>query len=154
MPVLGITRNPMDAFLFDAEVDGIGSSKWKEISTPGYTVNVVKTYEGGAILPERSPGRADTKPITMSRSATLDLDLFGWFTTVVLGAANIGLARPGYERTISVNQRDRDRTVLQQFQLFEAWPADYEPGGFNNESDDKRIEKATIEYHDFILSPP
>lgn len=146
MAVIGKPRIRHDKYAFRVEVEGVGFAGFQKCSEIKCEVATQETWEGGAVLPEKTPGRGKWNPVTLERGATMDLDLFLWFQTVVASAAGIGGPTPSYERDVDIVQRDRDGTTLMHWRLFRAWPKAFSAGEWDNASDDKRMESVELEF--------
>lgn len=48
-------------------------------------------FEGGALIPNKSPGRLTFSDVTLERGATQDRDLFEWFQDVAIMSSGLGL---------------------------------------------------------------
>ncbi|WP_428264542.1 phage tail protein, partial [Haliangium sp.] len=80
--VLGQPRSFYKKFKFVVEIDGFKSAGFHKCSELSVEIAKVEHREGGALIPQKSPGRLSFADITLERGATDDLDAFGWFTQV------------------------------------------------------------------------
>src|SRR6185369_16606033 len=101
----------------------------------------IEHYEGGSLIPNKSPGRLSFPDVTLERGATNDLELYEWFESVAAAAAGLGgagLIDDAYKRTLDVVVLDRDDSELQRFNLQNAWPTKFVAAdGFDNTVDEK-----------------
>jgi phage tail-like protein len=109
----------------------------------------VEYYEGGALIPDKSPGRLTFADVTLERGATRDLELHLWFVQVARAAANAGLVAPLYKRSLDLVQLDRDGSTLRRWTLHNAWPVKYVAGEWDADSDEVVIESVTLTYDYF-----
>jgi len=151
MSVLGNPRNFHKRFKFVVEVDGLGHSGFQKASELAVEVANVQYFEGGALVPNKSPGRLTFADITLERGATQDRDLFDWFQDVAITSSGLGLTANGYKRNVDIVQQDRDGTTLRRWTLTGAWPVKFVAGAWDNESDENVIESVTLTYDFFEL---
>lgn len=149
MAITGTVRSFEKKFRFNLRIDGFGSMSFHKLSKLKVKVNVTKHREGGAMLPNKSPGLADFDPLTAERGATQDFDMFLWFKTVLNAAADAGLKDPFYKRHMDVLQRERDGEIIKTWTIFNAWPTEFGAGEWDNTSDENVIEDLVIEYDYF-----
>lgn len=151
MPVLGTPRTFHKRFKFvvEAEFASAGFQKCSELSVE---IASIEYYEGGSLIPNKSPGRLKFADVTLERGATKDQDLFDWFSEVASAAANAGLVEPKFKRNIAIVQQDRDGSTLRRWSLSGAWPIKFVAGAWDNESDENVIESVTLTYDFFTLA--
>jgi phage tail-like protein len=151
MPVLGTPRTFHKRFKFvvEAELASAGFQKCSELSVE---IASIEYYEGGSLIPNKSPGRLKFADVTLERGATKDQDLFDWFSEVASAAANAGLVEPKFKRNIAIVQQDRDGSTLRRWSLSGAWPIKFVAGAWDNESDENVIESVTLTYDFFTLA--
>ena len=94
MPVIGTPRTFHKKFKFIVEIDGVASAGFQKCSELSVEVANVQYSEGGALIPNKSPGRLTFADVTLERGATEDQDLFDWLTEVADASANAGLNEP------------------------------------------------------------
>lgn len=155
----GSPRSFHDRFKFLIEIDGIISAGFNKMSELSVEAAKVEYYEGGALIPNKSPGRLTFSDVTLERGATFDPDLLIWMetvgdaaivTSILPGAgAGAGLPDPFYKRTLDLVQKDRDGSTLLRWRLFNAWPQKYVAGEWDNDADEKVIEMVTLTYDSF-----
>jgi phage tail-like protein len=146
MPIIGKPRSYFKKFLFTVEIPGVGSAKFQSCSEPKMSTDVIEQWEGGAILPEESPGRMKVETVTLERGATKDLDLLAWYYSVNDASSGLGAPDDQYKKTVSIVQRDRDGSVLRRWRLKKAWPISYSPGGWDNTQSANMIESMQLRY--------
>jgi len=152
MPVIGTPRSFHDRFKFIVEIDGVASAGFQTVTGLTVEATVVTHIEGGALIPNKSPGRLTFSPVTLTRGAvTNDSDLYDWFKQVADASANAGLTEPLYKRTLDIVQQDRDNSVLRRWRLQSAWCQSFSPGEWDNTADEKLVETVILEYDFFDL---
>jgi phage tail-like protein len=151
MPVLGTPRSFHKKFKFVVEIDGVASAGFQKASELSVEIANVQYYEGGSLIPNKSPGRLTFADVTLERGATMDKDLFDWFTQVAEASANIGLKEPFFKRNLDIVQQDRDGSTLRRWSLTGAWPVKFVAGDWDNEADENVIESVTLTYDFFEL---
>lgn len=155
--VIGQARSFMKKFQFRIELDGgaggpvyAGFSKASELSVE---VANVQYWEGGAVIPNKSPGRLTFSDLTLERGATSDRALYDWLNEVVSISAGIGLTDYAYKRNLDLVQLDRDGAVQRRWSIYNAWPTKFVAGEWDATADEVLLESVTLTYDYFELSP-
>jgi phage tail-like protein len=151
MPVIGTPRTFHKKFKFIVEIDNVASAGFQKCSELSVEVANVQYSEGGALIPNKSPGRLTFADVTLERGATEDQDLFDWLAEVADAAANAGLNEPEFKRNLDIVQQDRDGSELRRWRLHNAWPVKFVAGDWDNEADENVIESVTLTYDFFEL---
>jgi len=151
MPVIGNPRTFAKKFKFLCEIDGIAHAGFQKCSEISVEVAKVEYFEGGSLIPNKSPGRLTFADVTLERGATQDRDLFDWLQDVAITSSGLGLVDPYYKRNLDVVQQDRDGLTLRRWSLSRAWPVKFVAGEWDNESDENVIEQVTLAYDFFEL---
>lgn len=151
MAIIGTPRSFLKKFKFVVEIDGVAHSGFQKCSELSVEAANVEYHEGGALIPNKSPGRLKFADLTLSRGATRDKDLFRWFQDVALLASGLGLIDNLYKRNLDVVQQDRDGSTIRRWSVFGAWPVKFVAGEWDNESDENVIESVTLTYDYFAL---
>ena len=134
MAVIGTPRTFHKRFKFIVEIDDIASAGFQKCSELSVEVANVQYYEGGTLIPNKSPGRLTFADVTLERGATSDRDLFDWLTQVADASANAGLNEPEFKRNLDIIQQDRDGSTLRRWRLSGAWPVKFVAGEWDNEA--------------------
>jgi phage tail-like protein len=153
MPVLGTPRTFFKRFKYVVEIDQFQSAGFQKCSELSVEVANIEHFEGGSLIPNKSPGRLKFADVTLERGATKDQDMFEWMSQVADAAANAGLVEPRFKRSCDLVQLDRDGTTLRRWSLSGAWPIKFVAGAWDNESDENVIESVTLTYDFFTLNP-
>ena len=149
--VLGAPRSFHKKFKYVVEIDGFVSAGFQKCSELAVEVAKVEYFEGGALIPNKSPGRLSFADVTLERGATQDRDLFDWFQDVAITSSGLGLTDVNYKRNLDIVQQDRDGLTLRRWSLSRAWPVKFVAGEWDNESDENIIESVTLTYDFFEL---
>jgi phage tail-like protein len=149
--VLGAPRSFHKKFKYVVEIDGFVSAGFQKCSELAVEVAKVEYFEGGALIPNKSPGRLSFADVTLERGATNDLDAFNWLTHVARLASGLGLVEPYFKRNLDIVQQDRDGSTLRRWTLHDAWPVKFKAGDWDNESDENVIESLTLTFDFFDL---
>jgi phage tail-like protein len=152
MTILGQPRSFFKKWKFIVEIDQFQSAGFQKASELSVEVASIDYHEGGALIPNKSPGRLKFSDVTLERGATKDQDLFDWFSEVADAAANAGLVEPRFKRNVDIVQQDRDGSTLRRWSLSGAWPIKFVAGAWDNEADENVIESVTLTYDFFTLT--
>lgn len=153
MTVFGEARKKHMQYKFVVEIDGVAHVGFQDCSELSAELEMAEYYEGGAVLPEKLPGRAKITDITLSRAACIgDRDLWNWFTQVVDMAAQTGAASPAHKRNLDIVQRARDDTVVRRWTVYGAWPKKFVAGAWDNKSNDPTAEQVVLAADYFELT--
>jgi len=145
MPITGNPRIFQKKFAFIVEIERVAHAGFRKMSELSAEVATVEQWEGGALIPDKTPGRVTVPDVTLERgAANSDSDLYDWWLEVVRMSANTGLVTPDYKREVDVNQLDRDATILRTWTLSGAWPKKMVVGEWDNEADENVIEMLTL----------
>ena len=151
MAVIGTPRTFHKKFKYVVEIDGFTYAGFQKCSELSVEVAKVEYFEGGSLIPNKSPGRLTFADVTLERGATRDHDLFDWFQDVAITSSGLGLPDVAYKRNLDIVQQDRDGTTLRRWSLSRAWPTKFVAGEWDNESDENVIESVTLTYDFFEL---
>ncbi len=151
MAVIGTPRTFHKKFKYVVEIDGFTSAGFQKCSELSVEVANVQYFEGGSLIPNKSPGRLTFADVTLERGATRDHDLFDWFQDVAITSSGLGLPDVAYKRNLDIVQQDRDGVTLRRWTLVRAWPVKFVAGEWDNESDENVIESVTLTYDFFEL---
>ena len=151
MPLIGNPRSFHKRFKFIVEIDQFPHAGFQKASELSVEIANVQYYEGGSLIPNKSPGRLTYPDVTLERGATQDRDLFDWFQQVANTTSGLGLNDPDYKRNLDIVQQDRDGKTVRRWTLSNAWPVKFVAGEWDNEADEVVIESVTLAYDFFEL---
>lgn len=141
----GKARKYYDRFKFLVEIDGITQAGFQKAGPLEGSVEVTEHWEGGALLPDKSPGRGKFEDITLEYGATDNLELYEWFRSVLDAAQEAGGADPAdYKRNLSIVQLDRAGNEVQRWNVYGAWPTKFRAGEWDNTSSEKLIRQVVL----------
>ena len=138
-------------FKFVIEEAGLAVAAFQKASELSVEAAKVEYFEGGSLIPDKSPGRLTFTDVTLERGVTIDRDLYDWFLDVANAAADTGLNEPDFKRTLDIVQQDRLGNELRRWRLVNAWPMKFTAGDWDNEADENVIEQVTLTYDYFEL---
>lgn len=149
--LIGNPRNFHKKFKFIVEIDDIGHAGFQKCSELSVEVANVQYFEGGSLIPNKSPGRLTFTDVTLERGATQDRDLFDWLQDVAITSSGLGLTDVNYKCNIDIVQQDRDGTTLCRWSLSRTWLVKFVAGDWDNQADENVIESVTLTFDRFEL---
>lgn len=155
MGLAGTVKSFDKKFKFRVEIDGFHAADFSKVDGLELEIEKVEHYEGGALVPNKSPGLVKFSPLVLERGVTTDVDFFDWVTSVValsaagVGATNTGLIDPLYKRNLDVVQLDRDGVEIKRWTVYGAWPNKYKAGDWGGDQNEVVVESMTLEYDYF-----
>ena len=151
MAVVGNPRTFHKKFKYIVELDEVSHAGFQKCSELSVEAANVQYFEGGSLIPNKSPGRLTFTDVTLERGATQDRDLYDWFSDVAVASSGTGLTEPSFKRNLDIVQQDRDGSTLRRWSLSSAWPVKFVAGDWDNEADENVIESVTLTYDFFEL---
>lgn len=159
MTVIGTPRTYQKRFSFVVEIEGVSSAAFTKMSALEAEIAKVEQWQGGTLIPDKSPGRVTVSDVTLERGVVnRDSDLYNWWLDVVRmsagvgdGGRGIGLTNPLYKRQVELIQLDRLGAELRTWTLDGAWPTKMVVGDWDNEADENVIEMMTLTFDTFDL---
>jgi phage tail-like protein len=153
MPVFGNPRSFAHKHAFRIEVDGFTTAAaFASCSELSVETAKVEYWEGGRLIPHKSPGRLTFADVTLERGVTRDRAFHDWATAVADAASGLGLPTPLFKRNLDIVQLDRDGSTLRRWSLYNAFPTKWVAGAWDASSDDVAIESMTLTYDYFELA--
>jgi len=141
------------AFMVRDLSQGIRQAKFQQASGAGMTINLGEYSEGGAQAPMKEATTASFDNVTLAHGIIETSELYNWVLECIdMMAASpfgAGVASPGQLRNLVIDQLRRDRTVLMSLELYNAQPARFNPGDFDNTSSDIQVEELEVAYEYF-----
>lgn len=141
---VGSPRSYYKKFNFIVRIDGFSYFGFATCSELGHEVDVVSHREGGALLPDQTPGLVTVPNITLTRGATKDQEMHEWAKEVVDFSKNAGLVDPKYARDIDITQQDRDGKAIKRWTAKECWPRKYVAGDWDGNASEVVIEQMEL----------
>lgn len=128
-------HDPLRNYRFRVEIDGVQAAAFAEVSIDPTTTDVIEYREGSEPSHARKlPGLTRFGNVTLKRGVTTSLDLVNWHLEVVRG--QISTAR----RNLTIVVLDDAGQDMARFNVFDAWPAKYDPGDLNAKGNEVFIE--------------
>jgi phage tail-like protein len=149
----GSARTFHKKFKFVIEIDDVAYAGFQKCSALEAEIAKIEQWEGGTVIPNKSPGRVTVSDITLERGASSDQDMFVWFSQVVdltadagggAGGIGAGLKEPLFKRSFDIVQLDRDGEELRRWSITGAWPCKFSGGEWDNNADENVIESVTL----------
>lgn len=151
MAIVGRALTFNKKFLFLVRIDGFVSAAFSKCSELSVDIAEVTYWEGGAMIPNKSHGRATFKDITLERGAAqTDLDAYAWLASTLNAPANVGLKDVATKRHLDIVQLDRDGSPLGNWTVINAFVKTFTASDWDNTSDDVAVEKLILGYDFFI----
>ena len=142
----GAPRDPYQQFRFVIDVDGCGSARFETGSELACEIGEAVYWEGGSLIPVKLPGRLTFPDIELARGASEDFDLYNW----AVATANAASGRSSKdERNLTYEQRDIPGDPAEYFAVYGAQMRRWATGGWDNKTDDVRVEQAKMSYSYF-----
>lgn len=147
--IQGNPRSFHKRFKFLVEIDSFNRTGFNKCSELSAELAEVAYFEGGAIIPNKSPGRLTFADVTLQRGASQDLEMFQWFKETANAASGRGLNDNVYKRDVDIVQLDRNDDELLRWALSKAWPKKFVAGDWDNDADEVNIRQLTLA-HDYF----
>lgn len=147
--IQGNPRSFHKRFKFIVEIDSFNRTGFNKCSELSAEVAKVEYYEGGALIPNKSPGRMTFTDVTLQRGASQDFEMFQWFKEVANAASGRGLNDNVYKRDVDIVQLDRNDDELCRWALSKAWPTKFVAGDWDADADEVNIRQLTLT-HDYF----
>lgn len=153
MPVIGTPRRFDLMYKFRVEIDGVGSANFKDCSELAGALGEALLWQGGSMTPIKETTRLTFSDITLTRGSSRDMDLWNWFKQGADAAANRGLPSPTTRRHGAIVQFDRANIPVERYDIFDVACKEYGTGGWDNDSDEFRMERIVISIRFFERVP-
>lgn len=154
MGIIGSPRAFHHKYKFLVEIDGFDNTRagFRKCSALEAEVSVVEYKEGGALIPDKSPGGVKFTDITLERGVCKDFDIYKWFKQVVdlsSGPDLVGKKTSQVKRGVSIVQLDRDDSELRRWDVTNAFPTKFVAGDWDNDANEVVIEQLVLTYDFF-----
>ena len=142
--------DPMTGFQFSVEVDGIENAYFTECSGLSGQVEVFEYKEGGLnTYSHKLPGRTTYGNIQLKRGIAGTSAMWTWFTNIVTAAD-----KSSYLKSVSITQYQADGTVVQRWNLANAYPVKWTGPKFDTSSSAVTVEEFELAFGDLTLGTP
>lgn len=144
--ILGAPTSYHHRYKFVVEIDDFSRAGFAKCSALEAEIAKIETWEGGALVAHKEPGRVTFSDITLERGATGDQDCYTWFKDCVQAYKNTGQVSPNYYRNVDIVQYDRDGSELRRWTCEECFPTKFVAGEWDNEADEVTTEQLTLTF--------
>lgn len=158
--ILTAPRIFLDKFLFIVQIAGVRHSGYNKCSELKGEVAVIEYSEGGAMTPDKSPGRSTWPPVTLERGMSTDNDLLEWWEEIIdiasvgpTGEPGRGAPDPSFRRDVDIISMSRTKNPIQAHRLFRAWPMSFVYGEWDADADEKTIIKIELAHQGIVRIP-
>lgn len=134
-----------DKYLFRVEIDNVVSAAFTACTGLSVEAANVQHFEGGRLHAHNSPGRVTYGPITLTRGATVNLDLYNWFKETYDAASGTGSDIPDIYKSFDIIQLNRKKVEIAKFSIVNAYSTTFQPGDRDNTVDEKVIETVIVQ---------
>lgn len=143
-----ILSNPAVAFKFIVELDSIEVGMFTECEGLRLEREVIEQKEGGTnTYIHKFPGRVKTENIRLRRAVMFEPELWNWFKTGLLNGRTS-------RRHITIKVKAPDGTIMQVWDVLNAWPVKYEGPELKVDSVQAAVELIEIAHHGLNMSKP
>ena len=146
--VLGRSKGKYQKWKFKVLIDGIpaAESDFQKAGPLEGEVAVVEYNPGGAMVPEKQPGRASFPPVTLEKGVSDSDALYEWFKEIVNAAANEGGVDDSFKRMVTIQQLKRNNEIVKTWRLHDAWPSKFVGGDWDGSADEFTMESVELQY--------
>lgn len=134
----GTRRDPYRGYNFKLEIQGVTEAHFTECSGLGAKVHAIQYREAGAGQVVRQlPGPVEYGGVTLRYGLTASAELWEWFMSAVQGKVE--------RKNVSIVMLDDDGvTPVLQWNLFDAWPAEWRGAPLDAMGREAAIESLTM----------
>jgi phage tail-like protein len=131
-------------YSFRVEIDGISVASFKKAGPLKSTQEVIEENEGGSLSPQKDPGKIKYEDITLERGVTDNEELWSWYKTFIDGN--------GEKKDLAIVQTDRAGTEIRRWEIFEAFPTEFQAGDWDADASENTVEMMTLSIDSFKLA--
>jgi phage tail-like protein len=154
------TKDPLDKFRFQVNVDGFTRLGFTAVETPTVTLTTKNYAEGGNhLFPKKIIETVSYSAVTLMRGVTSDRSFNEWATSYFRLISNIpdpllNNSALSYRRNVTITHLDRAGRTIRTYTLYNAFPTEYKPASdFSADGDDSySLEKLVLEYESFDVT--
>ncbi len=136
-------------YKYRVEVDGITRAAFNKCSELEAEAADVKYKEGGRLHAHHAPGTVEFKEFTLERGACVDKELWMAWKRTYDAASGTGEDTPDLYFSGDVVQMNRKGKDVERYPFIDAYVRAYGSGNWDNDADEVRIEKITIQPDSF-----
>ena len=142
------------AFAFKIEIDGLDVAWFNTCSSIKVSFDEIEYRSGGGVFPEDiSPGIGKHEPVTLTAGKTNNDDLYNWSQQVGDETSGVGDVEASLKKMVDIIQLDRDGTERRRWTLENAWPKEFESGGWDGSKSENVMDKVVLVFTRARLSP-
>jgi phage tail-like protein len=132
----GVRKDPFRNCNFVLEIAGITQAGFSDVTGIGSVIELLLYQEGGDIAPRKLPGQVSYPNITLKWGLTDSRELYDWHRDVIRGVV----------RRLDGSIILQDVTGVEQarWNLFSAWPSNYEGPALSGQGKEVAIESLQI----------
>jgi phage tail-like protein len=132
-------NDPYAAYNFLVEIDGLAAGAFAEVTGLGVKVEPIQYREGGDRQSVRQlAGQTEYSPVTLRYGLTQSHELWDWLMAAVEGEVQ--------RKSASIVLLDDERNPVARWNLFEAWPSEWNAAALNALENEIAIESLTLVY--------
>lgn len=146
--IIGTQKVYYKKFKFLVEIAGVVSAAFQTAGPLEMQTEDIDHYEGGNLIPDKSPGLVTVTNCTLTRGATDDEDLYNWFKETV--AADSLVEEPDFKRSIDIVQQNRVGEEVKRWTLVNAYPKRFLAGEWDNGANENVINEVELRYDYFV----
>ena len=145
MPIIGQPRSYYKEYAFAVEIDDIEIAWFSKVSGLKKTVAVAEQHEAGvARVANKSPTKVKYENVVLEVGETDNTELWDWMELVHQASADAGVPDDAYKKNLSVVKRDRAGSELGRWNIFNAFPVEFDAGNFDAASETNRVQTLTL----------
>ena len=145
-----MSTDPLTGFAFSVEIDGIEQAYFTECTGLSGQVEVFDYKEGGMNeYSHKLPGRVTYSNIQLKRGITGSTAMWDWFSSIAT-AAN----KADHMKSVSITQYHADGTVIQRWDLANAYPVKWTGPRFDTAAAAVTVEEFEIAFGELTMSQP
>ena len=153
-PIVSQHRTLYGRFKFQVRdnSNGLRSAAFQTATGLKFNIAKMEYFEGGALAAFKEPARVTFDDLALDRGISLDMGFYDWVKEVVnmlAFAGGGGDISPAFKRDLTVEQMSRDNTPAIEYDVIQAFPVEWSPGDFDNNSDEPSIDMLTLTYYYF-----
>ncbi len=131
-------------FNFRLTFDGFTFAFFQKCSELKVSSGVVEYRQGGAPLPDKTPGFIEYPNITLERGRTKHQEFYDWMKTVYDPNADTGTDVDTIKREGTLEALDDARQVIMRYDIHQAWPKEYTGGDWDATAEEVTMEKLEL----------
>jgi phage tail-like protein len=140
---LSANQEPLVAYNFLVEIDGIVEANFMEVQGLNVTVDVIEYTEGTDSLPMLIPGMARYGPLVLKNGLTTSTELLEWIGTTVDGTM--------IRKNLSVVILNPKNEEVARYNCKEAWPSSWRLSKLDSTNGKIAFEEIVVQYEELEI---